>query len=194
MKFQNRPNQSIVHEGKERWLARSVAVVVIPIFRLPNNSRHIPVGVRSTSTPDHQGKFGLVCGYLDWDESATQACIRETWEELGLNLSDYIKRDNDVYPYFVQSDPTQDDRQNVTLRYRFMIDVPDLPILTPSAEVKSVHWIEGNSAMLLNNIGYGNFAFNHGDLLIDAFSQALHLSRKFKYDANGPLMVVDKND
>jgi 8-oxo-dGTP pyrophosphatase MutT (NUDIX family) len=193
VKFENRPNLSIVHNGEQLWISRAVAVVVIPIFRLPDNSRFIPVGVRSNSTPDYQGKFGLVCGYLDWDETGTQACIREMWEELGLDLSEFIKSDNDIYPYFVQTDPTKDDRQNVTLRYRFMIDVPELPLLSSGVEVESAHWIEGNSVMLLTNIGHGNFAFNHADLLIDGFSKSMSLSRKFRHDINGPILIVDKD-
>jgi 8-oxo-dGTP pyrophosphatase MutT (NUDIX family) len=180
MDFSNRQNESVTVDGKTHWISRSVAVVVIPIFRLPDNSFHIPVGVRSATTPDHQGKLGLVCGYLDWDESGIQACLRESWEELGLDLSPYDI--GSIQPYFVQTDPSQDDRQNITLRYRFMVDVEDLPLLSPSAEVESSCWIQGNSLTFLRGLSGGDFAFNHADLLIDAFSEALRFSKMFKHN------------
>lgn len=157
-KFKNTPNKPV-------WISRSVAVVAIPVFQLPDKSLNVPVGVRSDSTPDHQGQIGLVCGYLDWDESGWEAVKRECWEEVGLDLDALLPNISSVQPYFVQSDPEMDDRQNVTLRYRFLISVEELPGLTSSSETSDVFWISNQ-----NLITRSKFAFNHGDLIGDSFN------------------------
>jgi 8-oxo-dGTP pyrophosphatase MutT (NUDIX family) len=170
MEFLNRQNESFTVDGKTYWISRSVAVVAIPVFQLPDKSLNIPVGVRSNSTPDHQGQIGLVCGYLDWDESGWGAVKRECWEEIGLDLDNLLPNISSVQPYFVQSDPEMDDRQNVTLRYRFLIEVKSLPDLKASAETSSVFWISNNELIDRNR-----FAFNHADLIEEAFEYFPHV-------------------
>jgi 8-oxo-dGTP pyrophosphatase MutT (NUDIX family) len=197
MKFTNTENPVITHKGKQIHISRSIAVVMIPIFRLPDNSLHIPTGVRSNLTPDHQGKIGLVCGYLDWDESAFGAAVRETWEELGLNLTEYLWNGDleSVQPYFVQSHPAKDDRQNVTLRYRLMFDVMTLPKLSKGPEVHSAQWLGDSSAILamgntLETDNADRFAFNHWELVRDAFAIARDCSGQHKHYPNGPYLSI----
>jgi 8-oxo-dGTP pyrophosphatase MutT (NUDIX family) len=192
MQFFNTPNEAVQVDGKTIHVSRAVAVVMIPIFRLPDKSLHIPVGVRSASTPDHQGKFGLVCGYLDWDESGMQAAVRETWEEIGLDLTAYFWKNEvkDIQPYYVQSNPDDDVRQNVTLRYRLMFDVLELPTLNKSQEVHSAHWISDSSAVLLKPNSIDRFAFNHYHLIVDTFSKAIDLSSQHKHYPSSPCLSV----
>lgn len=197
MKFISTENPVIIHEGKPIHVSRSIAVVMIPVFRLADNSLHIPLGVRSSLTPDHQGKLGLVCGYLDWDESAFGAAVRETWEELGLDLTQYLWNTNieSVQPYYVQSGPGLDARQNVTLRYRLMFDVMTLPKLSKGPEVDSAQWLGDSSAILAMDTSLGTdnadrFAFNHYDLVNDAFSAARDCSAQRNHYPNGPYLSI----
>lgn len=181
--FNNTPNFKITSkDGETYWQSRSMAVVGIPVFRLPNLSLWIPAGIRSDKMCDYQGKLGLVCGYLDWDESAWDAMRREMWEEIGLDLSVYFDRSSEPQPSSIQSDPKKDDRQNVTLRYRNLIDVEQLPELKSSAEVSAAVWIEEGSES-------NEYAFNHGELVTDAFRCAQNLShgRKIEFKLNRPI-------
>ena len=75
--FTNTPN-------KIAYLSRHVAVMVVPVFYC-SNTLYVPLGQRSGKVSD-SGKWCLPCGYLDWDESAQDAVIREAYEELGLDL------------------------------------------------------------------------------------------------------------
>jgi 8-oxo-dGTP pyrophosphatase MutT (NUDIX family) len=40
---------------------------------------------------DSKGKWCLPCGYLDWDESGSDAARRELWEEVGLEPNHFIE-------------------------------------------------------------------------------------------------------
>ena len=179
--FKNVENSKVMDsDSKEYWISRAVAVVVIPLFRLPDGSVQVPTGIRSNTTPDQHGKAGLVCGYLDWNESAFEAVKREAWEELGVDLGAYFRQDEEPQPCFVQSHPSQDDRQNVTLRYRFMIDVEELPELKTSKEVDHCLWIRDHHNYK------AQCAFNHASLISEAFYDQ---PRQFKFDKNGPPIV-----
>jgi ADP-ribose pyrophosphatase YjhB (NUDIX family) len=111
----------------------------------------------------------LPCGYLDWDESGRDAAIREAYEEIGIDLTGKLPSQ----PWFVQSDPGKDSRQNVTLRFGAVIDLdaianefedgtPRLPDLKVSTEVQQVQWATIYAAM--NDI---DLAFNQSEILGD---------------------------
>lgn len=165
MNFNNRPNQCIsINKSDDStqliWVSRSVAVLAIPFF-VCNSKIWVPLGKRSTTCPTEAGKWGLPAGYLDWDESADEAMIREVWEELGLNLRDYNKicSGSIDQPYYVFSDPNGDASQNVTLRFTAVFEVENLPQLTRSTEVEEAKWFLTEEAMNMN------LAFNHADIL-----------------------------
>lgn len=69
------------HRGNEAvYLSRSVAVVAISICIVAGEG-YVPVGKRRIKPGDEQsGRYGLCCGYLDWDESAAEAMMRELYE------------------------------------------------------------------------------------------------------------------
>lgn len=147
--FTNRPNQ-VVH------LSRSVAVMVVPVFRRPSGTLWVPLGQRSNKVSD-AGKWCLPCGYLDWDESLCEAAIRETYEEIGLDLSGLLPDQ----AWFTQSDPQMDKRQNVTHRFGCIIDVDELPDLTiDHIEVVAAEWCKVADAVNRNDL-----AFNHASII-----------------------------
>jgi len=161
LKFNNRPNQCV-------WISRSVAVLAIPLFQ-QNNKLWVPLGKRSESCPTEPGKFGLPAGYLDWDETASEAMIREVWEEIGLDLTKLGKpyEGNLEQPYYVFSDPRGDAAQNVTLRFAFLFNVDELPKLTAAvSEVSEADWF------LVLEATNMDLAFNHVEILKDFVGEA----------------------
>lgn len=95
MKFNNRPNEQITTtDGRDLWYGRSCAVVAeICLFNTVDKKWYVLLGKRGSGTPDFQGYWGLPCGYLDWDETLTQAVVREVWEECGLALPELPAQD-----------------------------------------------------------------------------------------------------
>ena len=138
MEFNNRPNFKVKDEatGQEHWVSRSVAVVAIPLFRFCS-CYWVPMGLRSDLVLE-SGKWGLPCGFLDYDESAQDAVRREIWEELGLELGE---KDVNTQPNAVISKPVNEEAQTVSLRFIIHKSVKELPPLRPGKEVLSAVWL-----------------------------------------------------
>jgi 8-oxo-dGTP pyrophosphatase MutT (NUDIX family) len=153
VKFNNRPNPVYYH-------SRSIAVLAIPLIKKLSRV-YVPLARRSERMELYRGLLGLPCGYLDWDESASEAMTREVWEELGLDITRLGEPilGSTSQPYFVFSNPNKDEKQNVTLRFRFCFEVDDLPTLRGSEESHDVQWVELGEAISLD------LAFNHSEIL-----------------------------
>jgi 8-oxo-dGTP pyrophosphatase MutT (NUDIX family) len=142
--FNNRPNQPIEVDGKIYWISRSVTVVPVLLFAI-DRQLYVPLGKRGVDMPNEQGKWGLPGGYLDFDETVSEAVIREVYEETGLNLP-YLMAEYRVvgdleHPYLVESRPLH--LQNVSLRFPLMMFVPELPPLEAKVgpgEVEDLRW------------------------------------------------------
>ncbi|WP_204154400.1 NUDIX hydrolase [Leptolyngbya sp. CCY15150] len=149
--FKNRPNQPIVVEGKTYWISRSVTVVPVLLFAI-ERQLYVPLGKRGIDMPNEQGKWGLPGGYLDFDETTSEAVIREVYEETGLNLP-YLMAHHRVvgdleHPYLIESRPLY--LQNVSLRFPLMIFVDDLPPLAAKVgvgEVEELRWVPVEEAI-----------------------------------------------
>lgn len=133
-KFNNRPNPHVINkvfEGNkyvvnhDYFISRSVAVVGV-VFVIPLiGSMHVLITKRSNKMRDEANKFGVPCGYLDWDESAYEAMVREVHEETSLFLPDYkdlLITNNNEIPIYIQDKPDKDSRQNVSLIYISVYD------------------------------------------------------------------------
>jgi len=154
MKFNNRLNRCINYEGEEIWISRSVTVLPA-LFFVRGETTYVPLGLRGDGLPDEVGKWALPGGYLDYDETADEAVIRETWEELGLNLvalqADFPWEGSLDQPYYVMSEPRH--RQNVSLRYTLMFflkentPLPKLHPNVPTSEVVDARWFELDEAL-----------------------------------------------
>jgi len=162
--FSNRKNTYItMPDGTVHWLSRACAVMaVVEIINPSNGERYVALGRRGPGTPDEQGKLGLPCGYLDWDESAFDGIRREIWEEMGLDVHDEHEWGYEPEPWSVQSEPTAN-RQNVTLRFAFSRNAHEFPTLSAENcepdEVSELLWIPCMEAMNLD------LAFNHQEVL-----------------------------
>ena len=178
MEFKNRHNWFIERDDKVYWISRSVTVLPVVLFVLSGKEEpekgdriFVPLGKRGEDLPDEVDKWGLPGGYLDWDETATEAVIRETYEELGLNLLEIRDRCQKFQgdfeqPYFVYSLPHR--KQNVTLLFALMFWVDSLPELKPqvsSGEVQEAKWFELDTAVQTN------LAFGHDKIIRDCLQQ-----------------------
>lgn len=161
MKFKSTPNRCIHVEGEEIWISRSVTVLPV-LFFVSNGIHYVPLGLRGSDLPEGVGQWGLPGGYLDYDETATQAVYREVWEELGLDIpqlvQDFEFEGNLNQPYDVHSQPRR--RQNVTLKYALMFHLGEaaLPQLNPQVsqgEVVEARWFPVTEALAMV------LAFNH---------------------------------
>lgn len=179
VKFKSTPNRCIHYEGEEIWISRSVTVLPV-LFFVSKGIRYVPLGKRGEDLPDGVGLWGLPGGYLDYDETTTQAVYREVWEELGIDipqlLEDFRFEGDLDHPYEVYSTPLR--RQNVTLKYPIMFHLGDaeLPKLMPQVskgEVVEARWFEVKAALKMP------LAFNHHEVMKEC------LNRYYVVDMHG---------
>jgi 8-oxo-dGTP pyrophosphatase MutT (NUDIX family) len=144
-----------------------MAVVAIPIF-VCANTPYVPLQKRLEKPGDEEsGRWGLPCGYLDWDEDCFQAMARECWEEIGLDVDAYpLLAGSITDPYTVNGDPESDLRQNVTMRYRWACQVAELPdLIANPAECSDAMWYP---LMAIQENHPLTIAFNHQELMLEA--------------------------
>lgn len=165
MKFKSTPNRCVNVDGAEIWISRSVTVLPV-LFFVRKGIKYVPLGLRGEDLPEGVGQWGLPGGYLDYDETTTEAVYREVWEELGLDIPQLIQdfrfEGNLDHPYEVYSAPLR--RQNVTLKYALMFHLgeADLPQLNPQVsqgEVVEARWFDVATALTML------LAFNHHEVM-----------------------------
>lgn len=100
--------------GKEYWISRSIAVVILFIAYDEDDLKYILAVQRGKGTPDPEyiGSWCLPCGYLDFDETCQQAASRELFEETGIRVNS-----SQFKLLCINDNPKEDKRQNVTFRY-----------------------------------------------------------------------------
>lgn len=152
-------NFPTVVDGKTYWISRSVAVVGF-VFARVNKQLCILANKRGEGTPDFQGKWNVPCGYLDYDETGEEGCVREIFEETGVKLNP-----TDMKFIQVNTDPVNSNRQNVSLRYRTYLSEEFAKNITftnknsESNEVDDIRWIP------IKDIDNYEWAFNHNELI-----------------------------
>lgn len=97
--------------GQKYWISRAVAVCAIVIVYDENGMPNILINKRGAGTPDFQHCWNIPCGYLDWDETTSQACSREVFEECNILINDCM-----WVQYGDIEDSPESNRQNVTIR------------------------------------------------------------------------------
>jgi len=171
MNFFNKPNKcyKVTEEGKEIliWNSRSVAVNCVIALVDEQIGPCILVSKRGPNAADFQGKMNIVAGYLDWDESGTDAVYRETWEECGVNvlqlLTDFKIIRNDLFDPWSVKTFTDENRQNVSLRYGvIMSKKPSQTFPTLSTEHNEIEGeVESPFWMPYHDIDNYEWAFKH---------------------------------
>ena len=143
-------------DGKEYWISRSTAVVGLVFTN--DEGLKILAGKRGKACPDEVGKWCLPCGYVDYDETVKDACIREIKEETNLIV------DKDSL-FFLNYNDDLEGKQNITFRFfSYGANYSKQTITGKFAdkdEVDEVKWIR------LDEIGNYDWAFNHKNLIAD---------------------------
>ena len=178
--FKNKPNECVTTtDGRKIWVSRSVAVVgVFCCFNVEDNKYYFAIEKRGRNPGlDKPGLWCLPCGYLDHNESGSDAIIRESWEEIGLDIDELYKKiiylPNLEQPWYVKTEPDEN-RQNVTLRYGFTFFYQGLPNLNPNNdcetdEVSDAVWATYEE---ISRNKY-EFAFNHDKIIIEYIEKFL---------------------
>ena len=150
--------------GREYWISRSVAVLVIPVVYTESGERYLIVTQRGKGTPDPEfvGKYCLPCGYLDFDETTKEAAARELFEETG------IERDPKLFTLVgINDDPTSDKRQNITFRY--ILNITGFPLEAIEEEFTTKYSEKDEVASIklinINDIDLYDWAFNHDKII-----------------------------
>lgn len=154
------------HAGETVWVHRSIAVVGF-VFCKINNEWCVLANQRGEGAPDFQGYWNCPCGYLDFDETLTEACSREIYEETGAKVEP-----NALYMCSINDDPKDSNRQNVTMRFMAVVDESHIGISTNAIkgqlggeenEVKAIMWVK------MSDLDNYQWAFNHKHLIEGIF-------------------------
>ena len=175
-------NFAVKIDGKEYWISRSVAVCCF-IFKIKDDELYALIERRGSGAADEQGKLAAVSGYLSYNETLTQAVVREIFEETGFKA-----KEERLQFMKINSDPSEA-HQNVTIHYLYFAKKNEDFDLDRAEggeenEVSEVKWFKVGDLGKKNNVVtlYANvydimaedWAFNHDKLLIE------HLSKFFK--------------
>ena len=177
--------------GRRFWISRSIVVVPV-VFTLINDELYTVIEKRG-HTVSCSGRWSVPCGYLDYDETLEEACIREIKEETGVDV--------DIENlYFIGYNSTPEgNKQNVSMR--FCCFVPnnvglDISKISTKDEVDELKWLyvgkiksDNFSAIsqffpltltLSNEYNNNNikWAFNHKDLILDVIVKYFKLFGK----------------
>jgi len=177
-KFSNVENTPYNIDGKVIWHSRSVAInVTTLVIKRGGVLTYALVSKRGPKAADFQGLMNNVAGYLDWNESGTQAVFRETWEETGLDL-EYLLNHSEILgynldqPWHVKTTPDEN-QQNISLRYGILLTVDELPELCLDyneipGEVEDPMWLP------VKEIDNYKWAFNH-DIVIKEYMKKFRI-------------------
>jgi len=176
-KFSNRQNERIhTQDGRPIWLSRACAVVAqVCLYHAKDRRWYILLGKRGSGTADFQDYWGLPCGYLDWDETLSQAMVREVYEECGVYLPglkqhpQFIWSENacinspenfEEVPWTITDRP-RTQKQNVSMHYAVLFSWRGAPLPELSDanaepnEVAGIDWLPIEHAMEMS------LAFDH---------------------------------
>lgn len=166
-KWSKRPLQNFPfkYRGKEFWYSRSVAVVGAVFAKNENDKWCILANRRGEGTPDFQGYWNVPCGYLDYDETTSEAVSREILEETGV----YVP--SEKFKFFNYEDSPKANHQNVTFRFTVFLDgaCDDYTFSkdgNEENEVSEIKWIP------LDEVENYQWAFNHSSLIKEMISKS----------------------
>lgn len=150
------PNADAPGHAPERrlmaWSSRSVTVDTI----IPRGDGKVLLIQRVGRMA---GKWALPGGYVSREHSPAETALKETQEEVGLQ----VRLDRQFYTYGrIGRDPSADNVSVVYLAY----PTDETPLASP-AEVQALRWVDTDEARAMAEAG--EIAFDHADMLADYF-------------------------
>lgn len=158
--FHHHTNFPFKCHGKTLWYSRSVAVVLFAFCKNKENEWCVLANKRGNGTPDYQGYWNAICGYLDFSETTLQGAARECKEETGIEIPVA-----NISICGINSDPTEN-RQNVIVMHKAILDgtIDEWSNFSrkymEKYEVEDIQWIP------FSQIDKYNWAFHH-DVMIN---------------------------
>ena len=156
-------NFPVIVEGETYWVSRSVATAGFVFSRL-DGEFYVLANRRGSGTPDFQGFWNCPCGYLDYNESLTDSCIREILEETGIDMGICISRGAKLLRIGI-NEGLYTEKQNITFRFMFLDMTGNAisQVLTDKYserhEVDDIKWIN------IKNVDNYKWAFNHDKII-----------------------------
>ena len=168
--------------SKGPWFSRSVAVATAVLLN-DSGQWYVLANQRGSGTPDYHGYWNLPCGYLDYNEDAQTAAMREVYEETGIKLSS-------VQPFGHSTDP-KENRQNICFffvgmlngsveQYQFSKDNME------EGEVDGIQWLPLEKCDTLQ------WAFDHDELMNKVIAKYSHLINGENIDDLDKSDIIDK--
>ena len=174
-RFEKKPyNFSFRWHGKTLWYSRSFAVSSFVFCKNPNGEWCILANQRGKGAADYHHLWNVCVGYIDFNESAEEAAIRETEEETCILCLDPKM----LKLHKLISCPSEN-HQNITARFYLKIDEDGVNTETPSLvpeieanavekdEVEAVAWIP------ISEIDNYEWAFNHKEAIMEIYNEKI---------------------
>ena len=124
------------------------------VYAIVNGKYSILANLRGTGTPDYQGCWNAVCGFLERYENSKEGIAREILEECGFQIDV-----DDLKIVHIETEPEECNNGNVTIRHRAFLDkiIPQYVEKEGGEEneVENVKWIP------IDDIDNYKWAFNH---------------------------------
>ena len=124
------------------------------IYAIVDGKYSILANLRGPGTPDYQGCWNAVCGFLERYENSKEGIAREVLEECGFQIDT-----DDLKVIHVETDPEECNNGNVTIRHRAFLGkiVPHYVKREGGEEneVDNVKWIP------VDEFDNYKWAFNH---------------------------------
>lgn len=150
------------HKGEVLWSGRYSCVAAF-VFRRIGEEWFVLANLRGPGTPDYQGCWNAVCGFLEADESAEEGCSREISEETG-----YVIKPEKFLQVFTHTDPATTNKAHVTIRHlAILFEDEDISLGEAEGgeenEVSKVSWIP------VDAVDEFKWAFNHQHIIEELF-------------------------
>lgn len=139
-------NFEFEHEGKKLWYSRSLAcsLIILRIDQSGKKDSELLITKRGSGCEFGAGLWCIPGGFIDFDEDAKQCTVRETFEETGIDISEYIDK---IEIKMLDSSPNKT-RQSMCAYHMLIIDrhkTKDWKFSTENSEpneVSNIKWIK----------------------------------------------------
>lgn len=148
--------QGYDENGKpSQWFSRSVAVATAVLIN-DGGEWYVLANERGEGTPDYQGYWNLPCGYLDYNETAEEAAMREVYEETGIKCQNIKNVGHSSSPY--------ENRQNVCFFFVSFLEgnISDYKFSKDNMEEGEVGGIKWVPVSEVNDV---QWAFDHDGVI-----------------------------
>lgn len=168
-------------DGHQYWVSRSVVVTAF-LFIINDDIIHVLANKRGKGTPSHQGEWNCPCGFLDYNETLLNACLREVYEETGVKLASSDVCNMRIVD--IISDPDNNSQQNIVIQYACVLKDESTfkSELQPHGgepnEVEDIKWIQ------INDVGKYKWAFGHELSIINIAREIMSVD----YDLSGGIL------